>query len=224
MRLNKFLSEAGVASRRKADEIIRDGRVKINGIMAKIGTTLNPELDAVTVDGKIVRRRDYVYMAFYKPRDCTTTLSDPHAEITLKDFLPRELKVFPVGRLDKDAEGLLILTNDGDFAFNIAHPRFSVEKEYDVLLTRSLKAEEKEKMIKGIESDGDILKAVSVSTDGKRARVVMTEGKKREVKRLFRTFGIKVLSLKRVRIGSLRLGGLKPGEFVYIDPKQIIQG
>ncbi|OYD15225.1 hypothetical protein CH333_06145 [candidate division WOR-3 bacterium JGI_Cruoil_03_44_89] len=221
MRLNKFLSEAGVASRRKADKIIRDGRVKINGIMAKIGTTLNPELDAVTVDGKIVRRRDYVYMAFYKPRDCTTTLSDPHAEITLKDFLPRELKVFPVGRLDKDAEGLLILTNDGDFAFNIAHPRFSVEKEYDVLLTRSLKAEEKEKMIKGIESDGDILKAVSVSTDGKRARVVMTEGKKREVKRLFRTFGIKVLSLKRVRIGSLRLGGLKPGEFVYIDPKQI---
>lgn len=224
MRLNKFLSEAGIASRRKADKIIRDGRVKINGIMAKIGTTLNPELDAVTVDGKIVRRRDYVYMAFYKPRDCTTTLSDPHAEITLKDFLPRELKVFPVGRLDKDAEGLLILTNDGDFAFNIAHPRFSVEKEYDVLLTRSLKAEEKEKMIKGIESDGDILKAVSVSTDGKRARVVMTEGKKREVKRLFRTFGIKVLSLKRVRIGSLRLGGLKPGEFVYIDPKQIIQG
>lgn len=223
MRLNKFLSEAGVASRRKADEIIKDERVKINGIMAKIGTTVNPELDAVTVDGKIVRRRDYVYIAFYKPGDCTTTLSDPHAEITPKDFLPKELKVFPVGRLDKDAEGLLILTNDGDFAFKVTHPRFSVEKEYDVLLTRSLKAGEAEKMIEGIESDGDILKAVSVSTDGKRARVVMTEGKKREVKRLFRTFGIKVLSLKRVRIGSLRLGGLRPGEFVYIDPEQILK-
>mgnify|MGYP001086066214 CR=1 FL=1 len=221
MRLNKFLSEAGVASRRKADEIISEKRVKVNGVVADIGTTINPDTDVVGVDGKIVKRQDYVYIAFYKPKGCTTTLSDPHAKLTIKDFFPKKLNVFPVGRLDKDAEGLLLLTNDGDFAFNITHPKFAVEKEYEVLLSRSLKKEEADKMTEGIESDGDILKTVSVSINGKIARVIMTEGKKREIKRLFRALGIRVLSLKRVRIGNLRLGNLKPGEFVYIKPEDV---
>ena len=221
MRLNKFLSEAGVASRRKADEIISEKRVKVNGVVADIGTTINPDTDVVGVDGKIVKRQDYVYIAFYKPKGCTTTLSDPHAKLTIKDFFPKKLNVFPVGRLDKDAEGLLLLTNDGDFAFNITHPKFAVEKEYEVLLTRPLKKEEADKMTEGIESDGDILKTVSVSINGKIARVIMTEGKKREIKRLFRALGIRVLSLKRVRIGNLRLGNLKPGEFVYIKPEDV---
>lgn len=129
--------------------------------------------------------------------------------------------MFPVGRLDKDAEGLLLLTNDGDFSFNITHPKFGIKKEYEVLLTRPLKKEEADKMTEGIESDGDILKAVSVSMIDKIARVVMAEGKKKEVKRLFKAFGIRVLSLKRVRIGNLRLGNLKPDEFVYIKPEDI---
>jgi len=221
MRLNKFLSQTGIASRRKADELIRDGRVKVNGVVADIGTTVNPDTDTVSVDGKIVRKQDYVYIAFYKPKGCTTTLSDPHAKLTIKDFLPKKLNVFPVGRLDKDAEGLLLLTNDGDFAFNITHPKFGVEKEYEVLLTRPLEREEVKRMIKGIESDGDILKAISVSMVDKMARVVMAEGKKREVKRLFKAFEIGVLSLKRIRIGNLRLGNLKPGEFVYIKPEDV---
>lgn len=221
MRLNKFLSEAGIASRRKADEIISEKRVKVNGIVVDIGTTINPDTDVVSVDGKIVKRQAYVYIAFYKPKGCTTTLSDPHAKLTVKDFLPKKLNVFPVGRLDKDAEGLLLLTNDGDFSFNITHPKFGIKKEYEVLLTRPLKKEEADKMTEGIESDGDILKVVSVSINDRMARVVMTEGKKREVKRLFRALGIRVLSLKRVRIGNLRLGNLKPGEFVYIKPEDV---
>jgi len=221
MRLNKFLSEAGIASRRKADEIISEKRVKVNGIVADIGTTINSDTDVVSVDGKIVKRQDYVYIAFYKPKSCTTTLYDPHAKLTIKDFLPKKLNVFPVGRLDKDAEGLLLLTNDGDFTFNITHPKFGMEKEYEVLLSRPLKKEEADKMTEGIESDGDILRAGSVSVNEKMANVVMAEGKKREVKRLFRAFGIKVLSLKRVRIGNLRLGNLKPGKFVYIKPEDI---
>ncbi len=139
----------------------------------------------------------------------------------MKDFLPKDLTVFPVGRLDKDAEGLLLLTNNGDFAFNITHPKFGVEKEYEVLLTRPLEREEVTRMTEGIESEGDILKAVSVSMDDKKARVVMAEGKKREVKRLFKAFGIRVLSLKRIRIGNLRLGNLKPDEFVYIKPEDV---
>jgi 16S rRNA U516 pseudouridylate synthase RsuA-like enzyme len=175
MRLNKFLSQTGIASRRKADKLISERRVEVNGVVAEIGTTVNPDTDTVRVDGKIVRRQDYVYIAFYKPRGCTTTLSDPHAEITLKNFLPKELNVFPVGRLDKDAEGLLLLTNDGDFAFNITHPKFGVEKEYEVALTRSLKREEAKKIIKGIESDGDILRVVSVSINDRMAKVVMAE-------------------------------------------------
>ncbi len=221
MRINKFLSEAGIASRRKVDNIIGEGRVKINGVVAEVGTVVNPDIDKITVDGKLVKRRKYVYLAFYKPSGCTTTLLDPHANVTLKNFLPEGLDVFPVGRLDKDSEGLLLLTNDGDFAFNITHPKFNIEKEYKVLLSRKPDEKEIGEMIEGVESDNDVLRVVSVSLTGKTARVIMTEGKKREVKRLFKAFGIRVLSLKRIRIGNLLLGNLRPGEIRNIYPENV---
>lgn len=219
IRLNKYLSEAGVASRRKADRVIREGRVKVNGVVAEIGTTILPKVDKVTVDGRLVKRSGYIYMAFYKPRGCTTTLSDPHADVTLKDYIPDG--IFPVGRLDKDAEGLLILTNDGDFAYNITHPRFCIEKEYEILPSRIPTLIEMGKMVEGVESEGEIIRAVSVSQDGKVLKVVMTEGKKREVKRLFRAFGIRVGALKRIRIGDLRLGDLRPGMIEQIQPEMV---
>ncbi len=223
MRLNKFLSETGISSRRKADEIIKEKRVRVNGVTAGIGEIVDPQRDVIAVDGRIVKRKSYLYIKFYKPRGCTTTLSDPHAKLTIKDFLPKGSNLFPVGRLDKDAEGLLLLTNDGDFAYKIAHPRFGVEKEYEVLLTRPIEEEEKIKIEKGIESEGELIRARRISSKGKKATVVMVEGKKREVKRLFGVFDIGVLSLKRIRIGNLMLGKLNPGELVYIKPEDVLR-
>ncbi len=217
MRLNKFLSRVGIASRRKADRLISDGKVRVNGVTADIGTTIDPEEDEISVDGEVVKEKKYLYLAFYKPRGCVTTLSDPHADVTLKDYIPDGL--FPVGRLDKDAEGLLILTNDGDFAYNIAHPKFSVEKEYEVLTSRTPTPREMKMMVEGVESEGEIIRAVSVTRDDEAIKVVMTEGKKREIKRLFKAFEIRVRALKRVRIGKLYLGNLRPGMTEEIQPE-----
>lgn len=229
IRLNKFLSQAGVSARRKADELIKEGKVKVNNIIAKLGDTIDPDQDRIEVNGKLIKPKANTYIALYKPKGYTTTLKDKHAEKIVSQLLPEGLNLFPVGRLDKDAEGLILFTNDGDFAFRVSHPRFEVSKEYEVVLNRTPTKTKIEEMLKGIKSNKEIIKAENIlrvsEVIGFRNptyRVVMKEGKKREVKRLFMELGIRVLELKRVKIGNLELGNLQKGKFRYIKPEQVI--
>lgn len=223
VRLNKFLSQGGVSSRRKADELIKEGKIKVNNILAKLGNTIDPDQDRIEVNGKLIKPKANTYIALYKPKGYTTTLKDKYAEKIVSQLLPEGLNLFPVGRLDKDAEGLLLFTNDGDFAFRVSHPRFGVSKEYEVVLNRTPTKTEIQKMLKGLKSDGEIIKADNILRVNKVIyKVVMKEGKKREVKRLFMESGIKVLGLKRVKIGNLGIGDLGIGKFIYIRAEDVI--
>lgn len=212
-RVHKILARAGVASRRKAEEMIREGRVRINGELAVIGQSADPARDEITLDGRPVRIERKVYYAFYKPRGVVTTMGEEHGQKTVAR-LPqiRELKerVFPVGRLDKDAEGLLILTNDGDLANALSHPRHEIRKEYRVSLDRPFRS--LHELQKGVEIDRRRVEVSDIRSEAGDVVLSIHEGRKHIVKRLFEELGYRVTALKRTRVGPIRLGRLKPGE------------
>lgn len=212
-RIHKILARAGIASRRHAEELIRQGRVEVNGERAVIGQRADPVRDRITVDGKPVRIERKVYYALYKPKCVVTTMGEEHGQKTIA-HLPgiKVLKerVFPVGRLDKDAEGLLLLTNDGDFANRISHPRYEIAKEYHVQLDRPF--EDSENLLKGVMIDGWRVEVGNLRCRETRVVLSIHEGRKHIVKRVFEKLGYDVRDLKRTRIGSVRLGKLKPGE------------
>jgi pseudouridine synthase len=212
-RIHKILARAGVASRRKAEGMIREGRVRINGEIAVIGQSADPARDEITLDGRPVRIERKVYYAFYKPRGVVTTMGEEHGQETVAR-LPqiRELKerVFPVGRLDKDAEGLLILTNDGDLANALSHPRHEIRKEYRVSLDRPFRS--RHELLKGVEIDRRRVEVSEIRHNAGDVFLSIHEGRKHIVKRLFEELGYRVTALKRTRVGPIRLGRLKPGE------------
>ena len=212
-RIHKILARAGVASRRKAEDLIRQGRVKVDGETAMVGQSADPERQEITVDGRPVRLEPPVYFAFYKPRGVVTTMGDEHGQETI-GRLPRikaiERRVFPVGRLDKDAEGLLILTNDGELANGLSHPRHGITKEYRVALDRPFA--DPERLKQGVEVDGRWVEVSGVRLQDGGVVLSIHEGRKHIVKRLFETLGYRVTALKRTRIGPIRLGRLRPGE------------
>jgi len=212
-RVHKVLARSGVSSRRHAEELIRQGRVEVNGERAAIGQQVDPSRDRITVDGKLVRIERKVYYAFYKPKNVVTTMGGEHGQRTIA-HLPgiRGLKerVFPVGRLDKDAEGLLILTNDGDFTNRMSHPRFEISKEYHAKLDRSF--EDAENLRRGIVIDARRVEVGEVRFRENEVVLSIHEGRKHIVKRVFEKLGYRVRELKRTRIGPVLLGRLKPGE------------
>ena len=227
-RLNKFLAQAGVCSRRKADELIRTGRVKVDGkIITQVGTKIDPDRQKVEVDGQRVTPSAKVYYLFYKPRGYLTALSDPHGRATISSFL-RSLptRVFPVGRLDADTEGLLLLTNDGDLAHQLLHPRFGLKRVYEATVKGHPGREKiKELLEKGIEVEGRRVfpKAIQLLKRTPRTstyQVVVGEGRKREVRKLFAAIGHPVLRLKRLAFGPLELKDLKPGEIRPLTPQE----
>ncbi len=226
VRLNVFLARCGVASRRHADELIKEGKVKVNGnVITYCGLRVNSQ-DRVEVGGKLVLPKEFVYFAFYKPRGVTTTMADRFAKRNVGDYIPSHLKgIFPVGRLDRDSEGLLILTNDGEFALRLTHPRFGVEKEYVLEVEGSCTSQDLHRACLGVEDKGEVLriKKGRVERIGKlsRVRVVVKEGKKRHLRRIFKQLGLKVVSLKRVRIGNISLGNLEPGTMRSIPERKI---
>ncbi|WP_416340834.1 pseudouridine synthase [Thermanaerovibrio acidaminovorans] len=214
LRLNQYLARCGLGSRRKVEALIVTGRVKLNGlVVSDLGCRVE-EGDHVEVDGCSVHPLDKIYIVMNKPRGVVCAVEDRRYR-TVLDLLPpqiRALRPFPVGRLDKESQGLLILTNDGDFCDAILHPRRGIIKTYEVTVDRDVPSESLDRLKGGVWSDGEILKPLMVSLMGPRTvRVDIQEGKKREVRRMMAALGFKVLSLLRRRIGKMELRRLRAG-------------
>ncbi|HVB22541.1 MAG TPA: pseudouridine synthase [Ktedonobacteraceae bacterium] len=235
-RLARFLAHAGIASRRHAEDLIAAGRVKVNGeVITAQGTRIDPEHDAVLVDGKAVQAtHTHVYLLLHKPSGYVTTAHDPQGRPTVLDLLPsdiRALRVYPVGRLDRDTSGLLLLTNDGDFALRLSHPRYSLEKHYHALLNDCPTKDELEQLRNGVtfrEDGGNLF-----TTSPARVRVLrregracwlelaIHEGRKRQIRRMLAAVGHTVSQLERVGIGPLLLGDLPLGQWRYLTEKEV---
>lgn len=214
-RLSKILAQSGVASRRKAEELIFDGKVKVNGEIVKIPQTLvDPEKDKIAVSGKPVGLEKKLYFVLNKPKGYLCTSIDADPEKSVLSLIDEDERLFTVGRLDKDTEGLLIVTNDGHFANDIIHPSKNIEKEYLVKVAAEITHENLVVLSKGAFIDGDFVKPLKVTkVRGGTFKIVIAEGKKREVRLLCDNLGLKVIHLKRIRIGALVLGSLEPGEY-----------
>jgi 23S rRNA pseudouridine2605 synthase len=217
-RLQRALARAGFGSRRGCEELIVAGRVTVDGTIATLGDKVDAETSSVTVDGLDVNLDPNVrYLALHKPAGVVTTMHDPQGRADMRDLVPAEgPRVFPVGRLDRDSEGLLLLTNDGELANRLMHPRHAVEKEYLAEVEGRPTAKQVARVRAGVALEDGIARATSVrivgAAGGKGAvRLVMTEGRKREVRRLLQEVGLPVTRLIRVRVGPIRLGDLPPG-------------
>lgn len=229
MRLQKFFSECGVMSRRAAEAAILDGRVRINDRVAELGESVDPRKDNVYLDGEPVERRtaEYSYYMLHKPRGYITTLSDEKGRKCVTELLEDiEERVYPVGRLDYNSEGLLIFTNDGALANKLMHPGHGVKKTYIVVSDSAIDDVKAMELAKPVESDGEKLKADSVeliSPGDKHSvlKIVLSEGKNREIRRIFEANGLTVRRLKRVAMGKLELGELKKGEVRPLTAKEI---
>ncbi len=228
VRLQKILAQAGVASRRKAEQIILEGRVTVNGaVVAELGSKADPERDKIKVDGKLLRLpRQRIYLALNKPRGCVTTVFDPQGRPTVMDLLgPVRGRVFPVGRLDYHSEGLLLVTNDGEFAHAVTSAASRVPKTYWVKVNGPLSPEQEEEFRRGVPLGGRRTAPAGLRLV-RRARnpwyeVTVIEGRKHQVRLMFQHFGRLVEKLKRVRIGPLELGALRPGEFRPLTPSEV---
>ncbi len=227
-RLQRALARAGFGSRRACEELIVKRRVTVNGSVATLGDRIDPGRDRVRVDSVEVNLEPEVrYYAFHKPRGVVTTVRDPGRREAVGDYLPAAgPRVFPVGRLDRDSEGLLLLTNDGDLANRLLHPRFGVEKEYLAEVEGAPNERCLARLRGGVELDDGLARAASVRVVGRSGgraaiRLVMTEGRKREVRRLLAAVGLPVSRLVRVRVGPVRLGRLAPGELRELSATEV---
>ena len=225
-RLNKYLADCGVGSRRECDKLIADGCVKINGKIASLGANVE-ENDSVSVNGRRVapKTKNY-YIMLHKPKGCVTTVKDDLGRKTVMDFVDIKARLFPVGRLDYDTEGLLILTNDGVVANKLTHPKNNVEKVYVARLSGSLTEAERQTLERGVEIDGRKTMPAKVKILAKdehhtRVEVTITEGRNRQVKKMFESVGKEVEFLKRVAEGELRLGGLQRGKYRFLNDREI---
>jgi len=232
-RLQRSLARAGFGSRRACEEVIAAGRVRINGTVATLGDRLDPAVDEVRVDGSKVNVDPQLRtFALHKPRGVTTTMRDPHAERDLTSFLHKGVHLFPVGRLDRDTEGLLLLTNDGSLAHRLTHPRYAIEKEYLAEVGKPPSNRQLSRLRRGVELDDGTAKAVDARSEGGAGgraaaggrggvRLVMIEGRKREVRRMLDAVELPVRRLVRVRVGPIRLGKLAPGEVRELEPEDV---
>ena len=229
-RLQKIIALSGYASRRKAEDLIKAGKVMVNGkVVRELGTKANFS-DDILIDGKMIEREEKEYYIFNKPRGVITSTSDDKGRKVVTDYFETNKRLYPVGRLDYATTGLLILTNDGELANLIMHPRNEIEKQYIAKLEGIIKGEEINKLKNGIVLDGTkcIPKRVKLREFDKKTNtsiveIVICEGKNHEVKRLFESVSFNVLKLKRERIGFLTLGKLKSGEYRKLNPKEVKQ-
>jgi 23S rRNA pseudouridine2605 synthase len=227
-RLQKFLAEAGVASRRSGEALITSGRIQVNGKpVTTLGARIDPESDRVTFDGTLVRPRRKLYVALHKPAGYLSTRRDPRSRRTVAELLPKEWEeLYPVGRLDYDTEGLLFLTNDGDFCLHLTHPRYGIPKVYLTEVEGPLPIERLTEMTRGVEDAGERLRADAarlLRSDNIRSviELVLREGKNREVRRLMAALGLKVLHLRRIQIGPIKLGELPSGRWRVLTSREI---
>jgi len=229
MRLNRFLARAGVASRRAADDLIAEGRVSVNGaVITQLGTTVDPEADSVEFDGRPVRLpATLTCVVLNKPPGYVVTLADPQGRPTVADLTAGVgAGVVPVGRLDARTEGLLILTDDGELAYRVTHPSFELDKVYEVVARGVLSDESRRRLEEGIELDGRMTAPArvtvhSTSSHTTVAEIVLHEGRKRQVRRMFEAVGHPVRALKRISIGPIELGDLKPGKWRHLSDGEL---
>ncbi|HVM12138.1 MAG TPA: pseudouridine synthase [Actinomycetota bacterium] len=226
-RLQKVLARAGLGSRRACEELVRDGRVTVNGEIADLGRRVDTARDHVEVDGlRVPVNPDLVYFALNKPSGVVTTARDPQRRPDVSRYYPRGVRVFPVGRLDRDTEGLLLLTNDGELANRLTHPRYGAEKEYLAEVEGAVADRLLRRLERGVDLEDGLARAVAArraaAAGGRTAvRMVMTEGRKREVRRMLAAVGLRVTRLVRVRVGPLRLKDLPPGSVRPLTPLEV---
>ncbi len=245
VRLQKVIAAAGIASRRKAEELIRAGRVRVNGrVVRELGIKVDPDTDTIEVDGQPIRPvRTHEYILLHKPRGVLSTTSDPFGRPTVVDLVPHDRRLFPVGRLDADSEGLILLTDDGRVADRLTHPRYGHKKEYIALVIGTPTPKELRALARGIVLEEGRTGPAHVTVLGRRVpqeildagvpglrkesphgfswlRVEVTEGRKHQVRRMLKAVGHPVIRLIRVGMGPLRLGKLQPGQWRRLSPKE----
>lgn len=219
-RVQKLLSNYGYCSRREGERLIDEGRVKVNGDIVTIGDSATL-LDTISVDNKPINQESKVYLLFNKPEGFVCSLDDRHNR-TIMEFIKIKERVFPVGRLDSDTTGLLLLTNDGDFANKVTHPRYEIKKTYRVAIDHQILARDIKEIERGVEIDGYITSPAKVKRiNDILVDIVIHEGKKHIVKNIFKALGYQVIRLKRTKIGNLQLGGLKPGQYKKLNQDEL---
>ncbi len=228
IRLQKVLADCGIASRRKAEELIAQGKVRVNGRVAAVGDKVDPRNDKITVAGRRVTvKKNNVYIMLHKPRGYVTTMSDEMDRKCVAELVSGvETRVFPVGRLDKDSEGLLLMTNDGDFANAITHPSKHVPKTYRVTVRGRVSEENQAMLSAGLMLDDGMTAPADVHThslseDRTVLEITLYEGRNREIRRMCETLGLEVLRLKRIAIGRIKLGGLKCGDWRMLNDDEL---
>lgn len=224
IRLNKYIAECGCCSRRKADELISTNKVSINGkSVSELGQKVNPEKDVVKIGDTILKQEEAkVYLMLNKPAGYITTNNEQFGRMSTVDLIKEELRVFPVGRLDKDTEGLLLFTNDGEFANYMMHPSHTIEKTYIVTTDSLITTDKIEKLKNGVDIGGYVTKEAKVRKYSKsKLEIIISEGKNRQVRKMCQAVNINVLKLKRIRIGNIELGDLKSGEYRNLTKKEI---
>lgn len=228
VRLQKLLADSGVASRRGAETFIEAGRVTVNGVVvSRLGTTVDPRSDRVELDGKVLRIKPKLYLALNKPKGYICSRDDERGRRTVFDLLPSEWShVFTVGRLDGDSEGLIFLTNDGDFSLRLSHPRFGVVKRYLVKIAGRANGSTIEGVTRGVQDQGEWLRAaeariVRSAQQQSLIELDLVAGKKREIRRLFQALGYHVLRLQRIQIGQIKLGDLPSGRWRTLNKDEV---
>ena len=226
-RLNKIISKSGICSRRKADEMIASGKVKLNGItVTTLGTQADLSKDDILVNNRSLKKEKNVYIVFHKPKGCITTTKDRFAKETIFDILPKfPVRVFPVGRLDKNTEGLLILTNDGNLSQKLLHPKHEIKRIYEVCVKGKIESDTIDKIekgglkIEGYKTSACKIKLISRTAVKTTLTIKLHEGKKREIRKLFDLFRHPVIYLKRTHFGNIQLGTLQKGKWKYIKKR-----
>ncbi|MDY5439795.1 MAG: pseudouridine synthase [Eubacteriales bacterium] len=229
MRINRFIASSGISSRRGAEELVRQGKIKVNNkVVTDLSTDINVDNDTVTYEGKKLKAtQNFTYVMFYKPKGCVTTASDEKGRKTIYDYIDiTDKRLFPVGRLDYDSEGLLLLTNDGDMAFKLTHPSNEVPKTYLVKVEGEVKEADLARLRNGVELDGEKTKRCKIKLREFQNGIssfdmTIYEGKNRQIRRMFETIDKEVIFLKRIAIGEVRLGGLTRGKTRFLNQKEI---
>ena len=228
MRLQKILAQAGVCSRRQGEQYILAGKVVVDGkVIKQLGAKADPDKNRIVFKGKFLQIQQKVYFLLNKPKGyvCTASQADPQAKLKVVDLIKGvKERLFTIGRLDKDTEGLIILTNDGDFAQRLMHPSFKVEKTYQVVLDKEFTDKDKRRLFGGVILDGkktSPAKVRKLTKSGRRLLITIHEGRKRQVRRMFACLGYQVKHLLRIRYGSLSIGNLKPGRYRLMTRAEI---
>lgn len=227
-RVQKILAAAGFGSRRFCETMIEAGRVKVNGKVIHLGDKADAETDAITLDGRMIKTNiKKYYIALNKPKGYLSDIDEAHPAPTVNDLIGMDEKLFSVGRLDLDSEGLILMTNDGEMANRLTHPRYRHDKEYEVFVIKEPDSEQLEIWRRGVVMEDGYrtlpaqVDVMTNSNNGSWLRIIMREGKKRQIRKVGSRIGLPVAAIKRVRIGSLQLGNLKTGEWRHLSPKEV---